>query len=1114
MPGQVLRACLAAAVVASLVGLTTGASASPATSATAPTSAKGAAGVGDAKLTGAAASTAHHGVTLITGDRVVLDAKGEVVGVRAAKGREHVPFETRSAGGHTLVIPADAARMIAQGTLDQRLFDVTELNSAATRRDQRSGLRVIVGYRGSAATAARTEVRDVSSLRRSLTSLHADAVQTPVRRAAGLWKALTDGDRAASGVAHVWLDAVRVAAADPNVTQIGAPTAWKAGYTGKGVKIAVLDTGIDTQHPDLKGQVVASKNFSTSPDLKDRIGHGTHVASIAAGTGAGARGKYTGVAPGAKILDGKVLGDDGSGDDSSIIAGMDWAAEEGADIVNLSLGSTDLPGSDPLENELDKLSEQRGILFVVAAGNEGEEGERTVDSPGSAPDALTVGAVDGKDKLAYFSSLGPTADNALKPDVTAPGVDITAAAAPGSEVVKENGEKPAGYVTLSGTSMATPHVAGAAAILKQEHPDWTFARLKAALMGSAKSGAYSAYQQGAGRIQVDKAIGQTVLADPPSLDFGVQRWPHTDDRPVTKQLTYRNTGDKDLTLTLSASATGPSGGSAPAGFLTLDATTLTVPAGGTAEVGVTVDARLGGTADGDYSGYVTATGGGRTVRTAMGTIRETQSYDLTLKYVDRAGPAPVHLITLNGYDGLANGQDYTAETTGDTTTLRVPKGTYLLDSLNAADPATGKGGVDWLIQPRLNVTKDTTVTVDLNSTTPNTITVPDRSAEPVYASVQYDYASAGRSRLALTSFAGLRIGRIGPAVSAADLAETWYGQWTAGPGAEYDIIAGAPVTGMHGLTRHYKASDLATVKLGLGSSKAGKYGTVTLFAETPDGRETGDAMPQKLPGVRTLHLSAKDAYWAPALDQYPDKAGADSQLGSETRYFFDQEQTFKGGRTYRITLDGAVVEPYVGPDWGIIRQGDEITADIPVFADGDHHPGSPATFASVRTTLYRNGRKFASNSNPLLGGASFKVPAGRAAYRLATSIRRTAAVTKASSRIDASWTFTSKKADYADLPVSTLDIGARTDLSSLVPAGLWTSVPVTVEGSASGGHLKSLAVYVSYDGGKRWTRLAVRHGRIIARNPSKGHAISFKYRITDKQGNVSAVTVLNAYFGK
>ncbi|MEU9407496.1 hypothetical protein AB0E08_17705 [Streptomyces sp. NPDC048281] len=605
-----------------------------------------------------------------------------------------------------------------------------------------------------------------------------------------------------------------------------------------------------------------------------------------------------------------------------------------------------------------------------------------------------------------------------------------------------------------------------------------------------------------------------MLADPPSLDFGVQQWPHTDDQPVTKQLTYRNTGGKDITLALSASATGPSGGAAPAGFLTLGATSLTVPAGGTAEVGVTVDTRLGGTADGDYSGYVTATGGGRTVRTAAGTIRETHSYDLTLKYVDRAGPAPVHLVTLTGYDGLANGEDYNAETTGDTTTLRVPKGTYVLDSLNAVDPATGKGGVDWLIQPRLNVTKDTTVTIDLTSTTPNTFTVPDRAAKPQYASVQYDYAASGHSRLALTSFAGLRIGRIGPAVSADDLAETWYGQWKAGPSSEYDIIASAPVTGMHGTTRHYKASDLATVKLGLGSSKAGKYGTVTLFGESNEGREAGDPMPQKLPGVRTLHLSAKDSNWAPTLDQYPDKAAADNQLGGELRYFFDQDQTFKGGRTYRITLDGAVVAPYAGPGWGINRQGNEITANIQVFADGDHHPGTPLTFASVRTTLYRNGRKFASNSDPLLGGAPFKVPAGKAAYRLATSIRRTAAVTKASSRIDASWTFTSKKADYADLPVSALHIGAKTDLSSRVPAGRRTSVPVTVEGSAAGHHLKSLAVYVSYDGGKRWTRLAVEHGRITVRNPSKGHGVSFKYRITDKQGNVSAATVFNAYFGK
>ncbi|MFB9511643.1 S8 family serine peptidase, partial [Streptomyces aurantiacus] len=137
---------------------------------------------------------------------------------------------------------------------------------------------------------------------------------------------------------------------------------------------------------------------------------------------------------------------------------------QGADIVNLSLGDTDTPEIDPLEAQVNKLSKEKGILFAIAAGNDG--GEQTIGSPGSAEAALTVGAVDDTDKLADFSSTGPGLDGQIKPDVTAPGVDITAASAAGSVIAQEVGENPAGYVSISGTSMATPHVAGAAAILK------------------------------------------------------------------------------------------------------------------------------------------------------------------------------------------------------------------------------------------------------------------------------------------------------------------------------------------------------------------------------------------------------------------------------------------------------------------------------------------------------------------------------------------------------------------------------------------------------------------------------------------------------------------------
>ncbi|HLL35643.1 MAG TPA: S8 family serine peptidase, partial [Streptomyces sp.] len=383
--------------------------------------------------------TSQHHITLITGDRVTVDAKGRVVGVQPAKGREHIPVQIRKAGGHTLVIPADAARLVATGKLDQRLFDVTELNKSATRKAQKQGLKVIVGYRG-AAGAAKGEVRDAGTLRHSLKALNADAVQTPYADTHELWDAVTNGDSTAAGIAHVWLDGVRRVNLDTSVAQIGAPKAWAAGYDGKGVKIAVLDTGVDATHADLKDQVVASKNFTKAADAGDKFGHGTHVASIAAGTGAKSGGKYKGVAPGADILNGKVLDDSGYGDDSGILAGMEWAAEQGADVINMSLGGPDSPEIDPLEAAVNKLSAEKGVLFAIAAGNAGPE---SVGSPGTADAALTVGAVDDKDELAGFSSTGPRlGDGAVKPDVTAPGVDITAASAKGSVLAQEVGEKP------------------------------------------------------------------------------------------------------------------------------------------------------------------------------------------------------------------------------------------------------------------------------------------------------------------------------------------------------------------------------------------------------------------------------------------------------------------------------------------------------------------------------------------------------------------------------------------------------------------------------------------------------------------------------------------------
>ena len=257
-----------------------------------------------------------------------------------------------------------------------------------------------------------------------------------------------------------------------------------------------------------------------------------------------------GVAPGTHLLIGKVLADAGYGEDSWVLAGMQWAVAQHADVVSMSLGGDSDDGSHPLSQAVNELSANSDTLFVIAAGNNGNNGPSTVSSPGSADAALTVGAVDVNDVMAPFSSRGPRLNNgAFKPEVVAPGVDVTAARAAGTDLGGDLATDPY-YTTISGTSMATPHVAGLAAILKGEHPTWDGEKLKAALANSTVPIAdATGFDAGTGRIDALKAIHQTVFA-PATLELGNYAWPYSDLSPSSKTLTYTNDGDAAVTLAL------------------------------------------------------------------------------------------------------------------------------------------------------------------------------------------------------------------------------------------------------------------------------------------------------------------------------------------------------------------------------------------------------------------------------------------------------------------------------------------------------------------------------------------------------------------------------------
>ncbi|WP_239164108.1 S8 family serine peptidase [Actinoplanes palleronii] len=657
-------------------------------------------------VTPAAPGGTARAITLITGDVVSLAPAGEgryVATVRPAPGREGVAFRTTEAGDGLQVLPLDAVPMIKSGQLDAELFNVEHLLADGYGDAENSTLPLIVQSAGGSVRTLNTTATT------RLPSLGAEAVRADKQSLAAFWRSRQSA-RSTGAPTRIWLDGKVTAAADPNVEQIGAPAAWRAGLTGTGVTIAVLDTGIDAGHPDLAGRITAAEDFSGSGNTVDHFGHGTHVASIAAGA--------QGVAPGARLLVGKVLDDSGSGYESGIIAGMQWAVDSGAKVINMSLGGDATDGTDPMSEAVNELS-SGGALFVVAAGNEG--GDYTVGTPGAATSALTVGAVDRDDRLAEFSSRGPRLlDQGLKPEITAPGVDIVAARAAGTTM---GTPVDALHTTASGTSMATPHVAGAAAILAQQHPDWSGPRLKDALVSTGKvSAGATVYGQGAGRVDLTRATTQTVTSTGVA-DFGLTATGRT--------VTYRNAGTAPVTLTLKA---GMPNVTAPA--------TVTVPAGGTVAVPLTLN-RAGST-NGVLGGWLTATGpNGVLVTTALGGTIDPPHHKVTFTAVGQdGGPTGVPVFQMFGDDRRFDALGYLGS--GEDGWVDVAEGDYLVDATLAV--GTGMHPEDTLVTiPELHVDRDMRVVLDARKAKPIRIETP-RPAEQQAVLSYYVHRVTGTGR--------------------------------------------------------------------------------------------------------------------------------------------------------------------------------------------------------------------------------------------------------------------------------------------------------------------------------------------------------------------------------
>ena len=352
--------------------------------------------------------------------------------------------------------------------------------------------------------------------------------------------------RATPGVVRVDPDQPVHPFLDRSVPQVGGDKVRNLLHgTGRGVRVGIVDTGIDYHHAAFGGAFGPGTRVAGGDDLvnhdgdpMDDNGHGTHVAGIVAGNGGG----VVGMAVEATLYAYKVLNQYGGGFTSDVIAGLercadpdqDPATDDRLDVVNLSLGAYGGDPDDEVSSAVDSLA-ALGTTVVVAAGNDGAP--FTIGDPAIARGAIAVGATMRADTTAPFSSRGPGPDMAPKPDLVAPGDGIVSAAMGG------------GKIAMSGTSMAAPHVAGAAALLIQLHRDWTGDEVRAALVGAAHNLGRTILDQGAGRLDAYAAATATLFAIPSRIAFG-RIHPGGPDTTLTRTLEIRSHATTNTAVTL------------------------------------------------------------------------------------------------------------------------------------------------------------------------------------------------------------------------------------------------------------------------------------------------------------------------------------------------------------------------------------------------------------------------------------------------------------------------------------------------------------------------------------------------------------------------------------
>jgi len=385
-----------------------------------------------------------------------------------------VPDSAGVAKAHPLLLEMAAEQP------DQRVAVIVQ------KADQTGQAETLVGQLGGAVT------KDLHIINAFAADMTAEAAVELARRPDVRWVSLDAPVERAGKVApppapttNTYLDTLRV------------PQVWSQGIDGSGIGVAVIDSGVSNMQ-DLPLQRSVSFNPNAS-NVNDKYGHGTHVAGIVAGNGSLSGGQFRGVAPGIQLISLKVNGDDGSATESDVVAAMQWAHDNKAQynirVVNLSLNST--VEQSYMTSPMDAAAEIlwfNGVVVVVSSGNANSGLNYANTPPANDPFVITVGAADEKataspsdDAFALYTAWTITANNSLKPDILAPGTNILSTLSPHSDwdVIAPDRVVNTDYFRLSGTSMAAPMVAGAAALLLQDEPNLTPDQVKYRLLNGS-----------------------------------------------------------------------------------------------------------------------------------------------------------------------------------------------------------------------------------------------------------------------------------------------------------------------------------------------------------------------------------------------------------------------------------------------------------------------------------------------------------------------------------------------------------------------------------------------------------------------------------------------------